>query len=29
MASSSFCQAFDIDPATISGRQLSSLGSGE
>jgi two-component sensor histidine kinase len=28
-ASASFCQAFDIDPATISGRQLSSLGSGE
>ena len=28
-ASASFCNAFDIDPTTIEGRQLTSLGSGE
>jgi two-component sensor histidine kinase len=28
-ASASFCRAFDIDPATVSGRRLSDLGDGE
>ncbi|GLQ55459.1 sensor histidine kinase [Devosia nitrariae] len=28
-ASASFCRAFEIDPATISGRSLSALGNGE
>ena len=28
-ASASFCRAFDIDPATVPGRRLCDLGSGE
>jgi PAS domain-containing protein len=28
-ASASFCRAFEIDPATVSGRRLSELGNGE
>ena len=28
-ASASFCRAFEIDPATVSGRGLSELGEGE